>query len=575
LFTAKWYREDTVLETVVSRELFQLGRPAPGEDSSIIGQWHPPIVSTESLVGGAKTLAPNRDATASKRTYVTDSFANALRTLVAGLAALIVNPFVIRSLSDRQYSSWILALSIGAYVPFAETGIGTAIIRFVAPDRTGRSDSTTGFLASALAFATLAGIVVVAIVGGLVWFTSVLFGDAPASIHSDIRMAGALCMISGFFGLWTSVANGYLAARRQTVTSAVVSVGVAGANGLSLVYVSARFHSIFALASTVAIIAFLQSAALLCIMGRRSGVAAVNPLRANRKALRTIWSHCLGTGWWSISMLLIGGLDLFVVARVDFANVGAYGIAARLIGLVISLLVAATSPLITIASRTAAEKDTEAVSLLLIRSTRITNCANVLVGGVLFSAAPAIVRIYAGERYAASGSTLLRILLIGNLVRQMGGSLGLVMVATGEHRKAVIPPIAEGISNLAVSVVLGSVIGAAGVAVGTVVGAVVSLALYSLIVFPRFRAFSIRPKSFFGEGVLPSLAVFSPALVAGLLNRSSSLGPVMLTTTVELCAAAALFARFGLKADERHAAVNYLRSMRATNLKKLSYLRTK
>ncbi len=499
-------------------------------------------------------------AKSSKRNYLTDSVASTFRTLVTGLAALVVNPFVIRSLSDRQYSGWTLALSIGAYVPFAETGVGTAVIRFIAPDRTGRSETTSGFLATALLFASVAGIVVMAIVGCLVGFTAVLFGDAPQSLHSDLRVAAGLCMISGFFGLWTSVANGYFAAQHQTITSAVVSVGVAILNGLSLVYVSRRYHSIPALAATIAAIGLIQAAALLALMRQRSGKHSLNLLRANREALSSIWSHCLGTGWWSLSMLLIGGLDLFVVARADFANVGSYGIAARLVGLVLGLLAAATTPLMTIASRTAATNNPDALSRLVIRSTRLTNCVNALLVGVLFSAAPVIVRLYAGEKYSETGSTLLRILLIGNMVRQMGGSLGLVMVATGEHRKAVIPPIAEGITNLAVSVTLASLIGAAGVAIGTVVGAVVSLVLYNFVVFPKLRAFQVSPQSFVAEGLLPPLLVFSPAMVTGLVQRPSSLLLAVLWTILEFAIGAVLLARFGLKADERHAVVDGVRS---------------
>ncbi len=500
-----------------------------------------------------------------KRNYLTDSVASTFRTLVAGVAALIVNPFVIRSLSDEQYSGWTIALSIGAYVSFAETGIGTAVIRFVSPDPTGRSSSSTGFVSSALVFASLAGVAAMAVVGSLVVFSSLLFGNAPQSLHPNLRVAAGLCMVSGFFGLWTSVANGYFAALHQTVTSALISTGTAIVSGIAMVYVAGRYRSIFSLAATIASVGLLQAGALLFVTGRRSGGGRIQLFRANRNALGSIWSHCLGTGWWSLSMLLIGGLDLFVVARVDFVNVGSYGIAVRLVGLVFGLMAAATTPLMTIASRTAATQDSAAVSRLLLQSTRITNCANALLGGVLFTAAPTIVRFYAGERYGQTGSMLLRLLLIGHLIRQMGGSLGLVMVATGEHRKAVIPPIVEGLTNLAVSIALGSLIGAAGVAIGTVGGAIVSLVLYNLVVFPKLRAFEVRPRTFVVEGVLPSLMVFAPALVVGLLFRPSTLFAVILTT-LELGVATALFFRFGLKRDERHAVVYTVRSRFQNNL---------
>jgi O-antigen/teichoic acid export membrane protein len=254
------------------------------------------------------------------------------------------------------------------------------------------------------------------------------------------------------------------------------------------------------------------------------------------------------------------GLDLFVVSRVDFAKVGSYGIAIRLVGLVFGLLTAATAPLMTIASRTAATNDPAAVSRLLLQSTRVTNCANALLGGVLFTAAPMIVRFYAGEKYSQTGSTLLRLLLVGQLIRQMGGSLGIVMVATGEHRKAVVPPMADGLVNLAVSITVGTLIGAAGVAIGTIVGALVSLVLYNLVVFPKLRAFEVHPRSFVAEGVVPAILVFAPSLAAGLLLRDAEPLIVSFATVVQLGIGAAVLARFGLKPDERHAVVNTVRS---------------
>lgn len=494
--------------------------------------------------------APVTQPKSERRTYVVDSVANTVRSLAVALAVLITNPWIIRTLGEERYSIWVLALSIGAYVPFAESGIGTSVVRYVAPDGSGTSSETRSFLANAFVFASLAGLVVVTIVGGLVAGTTLLFGKAPAVSHADLRVASALCIGAGFLGLWSSVANGYFSARHQTSTSASISIAITVVNVSGVIFACQRFGTAIALGVVTAAVATLQAGSLGWTVIRRSGLR-LSDVRIRRDKLRAIFSHCLGTGWWSLAALLITGLDLVIVARVDFPHVGAYAIAARLVLLVLTLVGAATAPIMAVAARAAASGDSERVSVLLLRSSRLVNCGNAVLTCGLFVSAPLVIRLFAGSAYVDAASTILRILLIGNFIRQTGGILGVVMVATGEHRKAFLPPIIEGLVNAGVSIGLGAAIGANGVAVGTAVGAAVTIVLYNVLVFARFEAFSLRSRDFFLTCVGPAVLVLSPAFVALPFAQSSGLFSSALITSAALSASLALGWRFGLTSEDR------------------------
>jgi O-antigen/teichoic acid export membrane protein len=491
--------------------------------------------------------------------YLSDSGASLLRSVAGGVAGIIVNPLVIRSLTEEQYSGWVLALSVGAYVSFAENGVGTAVVRYVSSDRSGKETATVKFVATAGAFTAIAGLSAIGLVSGLTFLTGFFFGDAPADLYRSLRFAAIFCMVSSFFGLWTNTANSYFLARHQSMRGALVSIGTIVVNSIAIVLVARRFHSIVALSVAVCSIATVQAILLLFLIAKQTGRRVVYPSSVNRVDFGRIWSHCVGTGWWSVATLLISGLDLLIVARVDFGSVGAYGIAGRLMLLVLTLLSATTTPLLSVAARIHSAGEPAAVTRFLVKSSRYVNCLNALLSGVFFVAAPGIVGLFAGRNYIDPSVWILRFLLIGNFIRQLGGVLGVVMVATGEHRKAVIPPIAEGLVNVVVSVVLGTWLGAVGVAIGTVCGATVTVVLYVLYVFPKFTAFELSWGVFFSDFLKPSLFILAPPTCLCLAFDSTQIYKSFSVATISGLFSFAILVMVGLTKNDRATLTKKLR----------------
>lgn len=448
------------------------------------------------------------------KAYLNDSAATLLRAGAAALSVLVTIPFLVRSLPVTSYSAWVLALSIASYVGVAESGASTAIVRFSASDENEPSE----LLASALLTVTLLGLVPLLVVGILATTSDFFFPKAPPALYPKIRLAILLCCINAFLTLWASVISGYFTARHRVKVSALVSTVVLTLGSLAMVVSVLHQHSLVMLAAIFAAMGIFNVGGMLLAISPVMAVSLVMPWRATRSTSKKIAVHCLATGWWNLAMLLISGLDLFLVSRIDFGAVGAYGIALKLLSLLFVILSAGLTPVMAIAARVHATGDVAGVTKLFMQSTQAANSGTAFFGGMLFVSAPLWVRALAGESYISKTTLILRVLIVANLIRTTGAALGMVMVATGEHRKAYLPPAAEAIANLSFSIILGNIYGAVGIAYGTVIGGLTTLILYVAVIFPRFTAFRPNRGEFLKDGVLKPAAIFVPFALVGALN---------------------------------------------------------
>src|SRR5258707_834662 len=92
------------------------------------------------VADGSVTLSP-RGATSLRRKMLSDkerllvlrnAAFNILRGSSAAVVALVLPPFLIRSLDRNTYGAWALVLQMSAYVGNLDLGVQTAVSRFVA-----------------------------------------------------------------------------------------------------------------------------------------------------------------------------------------------------------------------------------------------------------------------------------------------------------------------------------------------------------------------------------------------------------------------------------------------------------
>jgi O-antigen/teichoic acid export membrane protein len=172
-----------------------------------------------------------------------------------------------------------------------------------------------------------------------------------------------------------------------------------------------------------------------------------------------------------------------------------------------------------------------------------------------------VIRLWAGPDYAQHSTLILQVLILANVIRLCALPYSTLLLGTGQQSKVVISPIAEGVTNLTVSVVGAYLMGAIGVAIGTLIGSFVSLGLHLLYNMPRTSLIPIDRPRFVKEGLLRPLACAAPfgfvlalRFVADLRDQSQ-----ILLISIAALGAVLLFWNYGLIGSEREKLAHALR----------------
>src|SRR5271170_705843 len=115
------------------------------------------------------------------RLVLRGSASNTLRLLLSMLVAAFLPPFLVRHLSQAEYSAWVLILQLSAYVNLLDLGLQTAVAKFVAEYHAiGDSEANYRLVSTSLIALLAAALVVAGLIIAMAWhvphlFHSVLF----------------------------------------------------------------------------------------------------------------------------------------------------------------------------------------------------------------------------------------------------------------------------------------------------------------------------------------------------------------------------------------------------------------
>jgi O-antigen/teichoic acid export membrane protein len=254
-------------------------------------------------------------------------------------------------------------------------------------------------------------------------------------------------------------------------------------------------------------------------------------------------------------MLMISGLDLTIVGMLDYSATAYYAIAATLTNFVAQAQNAIFSALLPASAVLAARQDDKKLGLMLLISTRYGMLTILGMSLPLMLAANYLLRMWVGAAYASHAVAIFEVLLVANVIRLCALPYATLLLGTGQQRKVLLSPIAEGVTNLATSVAGAYMFGAIGVAIGTLIGALVSVALHLLYNMPRTTRISIDRSLLIREGLIrPGLCALPLAVALGVRAAAphfyggmQGLWIVGAATTATLI----LFWEFGLLAPER------------------------
>jgi O-antigen/teichoic acid export membrane protein len=260
-------------------------------------------------------------------------------------------------------------------------------------------------------------------------------------------------------------------------------------------------------------------------------------------------------------MLFVSGLDLVLVARFDFAAVGVFAIATGLVNLLQGVQGVIMNAFLPVAAALDAMGDRARLIQLLLRTTR-WNLLSLGLALAVYTLAGRLVLVgYVGLEYVADVAAILSILLLAATIRLSMLPYNILAIGTGDHRRIIVGPVAEGISNLLASAFLGWRFGAIGVAWGTVIGGLVGVAFHLGLNLPRSVRIGVGVATFARGAFVPAMVAVSPLLIVSVLQGSGFAlsGPVSLAVPVAALAFLVLAWHVTLTPEERQSVLSRMK----------------
>ena len=490
-----------------------------------------------------------------KRKVLHGSASNLVRVMLSLLVSLLLPPFLVRRMSTAEYSAWVLIMQMSAYVGLLDLGLQTAVGKFVAEhhaldDRaTSSRVLSTSFLILSLTAMLGAGIIAV-----LAWRVPQLFHQMPASLVSSVRVGllavGLSVALALPFGAFMAAFTGLQEYSFPTILATLSRL----LSAATLVAILLVHGSLVQLALVMAV--FNVATAGMQFFGWRKYVKArVDFAFAffHRQTAGRLVRYAGVLTLWTLSGLLVSGLDILIVGHYDYKNTGFYAIASSVTNFMLTIVGSVFNPLLPAVSSLQASSTPSHIGGLLARATRYCTLLLCLIGLPLVFGAYPLLSLWVGHNYAARSALFLEVLVLGNVVRQLTYPYALVVVATGRQHLATIAAIMEAAVNVIVSVVLVQRIGALGVALGTLVGAFVSLGMHiSISMHYTQSTILIRRSHFVFRALVRPLLCLTPSLLFFPFWKQLNMlpaNPALLAIAAVLTLAIAW--RVGLTADDR------------------------
>ena len=456
------------------------------------------------------------------------SAANLIRLLLSVVMATALPPLLVRHLSQAEYSAWILILQLGTYVNLLDLGLQTVIAKLVA-EYHAAGDHRAGhrLLSSSVTILAMVGTVGLALVGVLVWRVPAMFHNMPPALIPQVQWSLLAIGCSAAFSLPFNPFMATFSGLQEYGFPTLLALTSRLLSTLLLISLVLLHQSLLAMALAFAVVNVLT--ALVQFAGwRHYAKDRINfsAFTFDRSTANKLARSGGVIALWSLGGFLVSGLDVVIVGHFDYANTGFYAIGTMVTNLMLMIISSLFSPLLPGVSAMQSTSPAKAVGEVAIESSRYCTLILCLLALPLFIGAYPVLSLWVGHSYALKSIGFLRILLLGNLIKQLCYPYSMIVIAVGRQSLATLAAVAEALANVVFSVWLASRIGAVGVAYGTLIGALVSVGLHLVLSMRLTRSTIDFPVSrFIAQSLLRPMTCLLPTAALLSVWRPSQILP--------------------------------------------------
>jgi O-antigen/teichoic acid export membrane protein len=484
--------------------------------------------------------------------FIKNSLANLASGLSTAVLTLLVPPFLARYLTQPEFSAWMLIVQLAAYTALLNLGIQGATSRYVAfYAARGDRDSASDIVSTAFFTLVITAIPAAVLVLGASRNIDRLFPALPAYLIGACKSGLLLMGLASALSMPAeAIAGAFTGLQRNEIVAVIQGGGrlVLAAALIALVLLEGGVTSMAAAFAVVTLAIFFG----FWWTNRRLEAVEVSPRRAHWRSFRQIWAYCGALIVWTVAMLLINGFDTAIVGRVDFPAVGVYSACFGPILLIAGVQQALFSPLLQFGAARASQLSDHSLPPLLLRSTKLSTLLLLSLSVPLLLFGRDLLGWWLGPKYSDSAFIIFRLLLIGNTVRLLATPYSLLLLATLNHKRALVAPIVEASINVAVAVAAGLRFGAVGVACGVVAGALIGLFMTIYVNAPRTAELVGDLGTLLRRGVATPVACALPALLVAAVEIDRL--PALIHWPIAIAAlivSAVLAWKISLATDER------------------------
>jgi O-antigen/teichoic acid export membrane protein len=458
----------------------------------------------EARVSPSGTAVISRNAAA--------SFA---RVAAVAVAALALPSYLTHRLSVERYAAWVLILQLGTYVSYLDFGIQTGVSKFVAEcDARGDRNGAGLKASSGLLLMLVAGCLGLVLTSILAWQVQRLFTGLPATLIREVRVSVILVGFSLSLSLVCSLYSAVFLGLQRYGFPMAISVVSRVLFSATVIAIVARGGDLIAMSIGIALVNVATGGTQILAWRHKASHIPISLAAIDGASIRAMASYCFYQSIWTAGMLCVSGLDIAIVGHYDYPQTAYYAIAALPTSFLSAVLASILSPIMPASSAMSTRRSSSEMGSFLIRITRYSTVALVLTGLSIIVFGFPLLRVWVGREYAVAVLPYLRVLMIGNIIRNLCAPYATMICATGRQKAAVIGVVAEAAVNVMCSITLARYYGAIGVAFGTLIGAVVSIALYFAITMRLARpGIEVSRSIFFRQGLLQPLVIAIPSLL--------------------------------------------------------------
>lgn len=487
------------------------------------------------------------------RIILRNIFSNWLAYIVSGAVAIFLTPFVVHRLGNTGYGIWTLVLSLTGYFGLLDFGIRSSVGRFVARYMAlDEPESVSRTISNAMAMLGCGSVLAVAATIGMTYALPSFHLEAQlqAPARTALLLAGAniaLALPMGVFG-------GVLIALERYDVLSRLGIGAALTQAGLVVLALRAGHGIAAIAAITLLVTASQYTVIAVFAKSRYPAMRIGWRLVSADGCRELLGFSIYRFVYIIANQLIFYTDSVVLGA--FLGAGAitpYAIAGSLITRGRDVVSQATDTLYPSASRMDGLNDRAGIRELYLTGTRLALLIGlpICLGYVLLGRQ--FITLWMGKDYLYS-ATILAVLTIPQFTSLPQYCSSLVLASMARHKLLAYLVLAEGVANLALSIILVRRMGVMGVALGTVIPHLINTS----IVIPMYtlRILGLRVSEYLFKAVLrPWLCAIPFAAVCYGLSIvvEHPSWPVFVAEVVAATGAFALTAYFASSSQARMA----------------------